>query len=60
MLHYIVDINARHACAVRVTLIGPCVCVCVYVISFLPPRASRPRIIGRYGFITTMKKLLES
>ena len=37
--------------AARVTVVVPCVCVCVSVRSFLPPRASRPRNIGspRHG-----------
>ena len=35
-----------------------CVCVCVSVLSFLSPRASRPRNIGTYVFIATWKTLL--
>ena len=31
------------------------VCVCESVHSFLPPRASRPRNIGTFGFIATRK-----
>ena len=32
-----------------------CVCVCVSVRSFLPPRASRPRNVGTYVFTATRK-----
>ena len=39
-------INPQHACAARVTVVVPCLCVCVhvcvYAISFLPLCASRP------------------
>ena len=34
-----------------------CVCVCVSVRSFLPPRASRPRNICTYVFTATRKTL---
>ena len=48
-------INPRRACAQR-GLLYVCVCVCVSVRSFLPPRASRPRNIGTYVFTATRKK----
>ena len=35
-----------------------CLCVCVSVRSFLPPRASRPRNIGTYVFTATRRTLL--
>ena len=34
-----------------------CVCVCLFVYSFLPPRASTPRNIGAYVFTSTRKTL---
>ena len=47
-------INARHACAAKVTVVV--LCVCVYVCVCLPPRSSTPRNIGTYVFTATRKK----
>ena len=33
-------VNSQHTCTARITVVVQC--VYVYVISFLPPRASRP------------------
>ena len=51
-------INPRCACAARVTVVVPCVCMCVFVRSFLLPRASRPQNIGTYGFTATRKTFI--
>ena len=40
-----------------VTVAVPRVCVCLFVYSFLPPRASTPRNIGAYVFTATRKTL---
>ena len=40
-----------------VTVAVPRVCVCLFIYSFLPPRASTPRNIGAYVFTATRKAL---
>ena len=42
--------------AARVTVVVPCVYVCVSVCSFLPPRTSRLQNIGMYVFTVTREK----
>ena len=54
-------INPQRACTARVTVVVPCVCMCVCPLcSFLPPHASRLRNIGKYGFTVTRKKFYNS
>ena len=45
-------INPQRACAARVTVVVPCVCVCMFVHSFLPPHVDS---IGTNGFTATHK-----
>ena len=43
--------NPRHACAVRVTVLG--LCVCLSIISYLPSRAITRQASDTNGFIMT-------
>ena len=51
-------VNRRRGCASRVTVVVLCVCMCVYVISFLLPHASRPQNIRTYVFTATQKPFI--